>query len=133
MNDEYDVIVPTEELNDQVDLSGYTSWNDNREPVGLPTANQVAGSYANSMNDRGRGGQIGSSNEWAAVGSGFLNAVGQTGVNIWAARNGVYAGQVPNATQNNATPRQAQQTAQAKNSGVMMLALVVGAAYVLAK
>jgi hypothetical protein len=137
MMDEYDIVVPEENLNPQIDLSGYTSnndtWNDNREPLGMPSPSEVASVQNNSLNERGRGGELGMSSVWERTSANILNAVAQTGINAYAQRNGVYAGNLPQNTQSNASPQQLRQTQQAKNQGFLMLAAIVGLVYALSK
>jgi hypothetical protein len=132
-NQSYEIVVPTDEnLNPQVDLSGYTSdhtWNDNREPIGLPPVWQQAQTTSSSQSDRGRGYELGSSNIWEQTSAHILNAVAQTGINVYAQRNGVYSSQLPQNTQSNASPRQKQQSQQP----MLMLALIIGAIYVMGK
>ncbi len=129
----YDIVIPTDEnLNPQVDLSGYTSdntWNDNREPVGLPPVWQQAQTTSSSQADRGRGYELGSSNVWEQTGAHILQAVAQTGINAYAQRNGVYSSQLPQNTQSNASPKQKKESQQP----LIMLALIIGAIYVLGK
>jgi hypothetical protein len=129
----YITVAPEDEnLNPQVDLSGYTSdhtWNDNREPVGFPTPQQQAQTTNNSMDNRGRGSELGSSNVWEMTSANIFNALAQTGINVYAQRNGVYSSQLPQNTQSIASPKQKQQNQQP----MLMLVLIIGAIYVLGK
>jgi hypothetical protein len=120
-----------DDLSPPMDLSGVDNpvWRDSREPVGFASPTEVARSYSNSMADRGRGRELGSSNVWEQTSANILQAVAQTGINVYAQRNGVYSSQLPQNTQSNASPRQKQQSQQP----MLMLALIIGAIYVMGK
>jgi hypothetical protein len=127
---------PTE-LVAPVDLSGGAApivyGTVRSEPQGFPSTHSVAAAQNNSMADRGRGSELGASNVWAATGANILNAVAQTGINVYAQRNGVYTSALPQNTMSNASPQQLRQSNQAKNQGLLMLAAICGLVYVLAK
>jgi hypothetical protein len=136
MMDDYDIAVPDENLNPQVDLSGYTAnndtWNDTREPLGIPSTQSVALSQNNSMADRGRGDALGASNVWERTSANILQSLAQTGINVYAARNGVYASGQPQNTQSLPSPALLRQQQQAKTQGLLTLAMIAGVVYVLA-
>jgi hypothetical protein len=128
----YITVVPDELLNEQVGLSP-TPWDERKEPVGIPSPLAVALSQNNSMSERGRGDVIGAANIWEQTTANIFTAAAQTGINVYAARNGVYSSALPQNTMSNASPSQLRQTQQAKNQSLLIIALIVGAIYVMGK
>lgn len=125
MDDDIQNLMPSPE--DLQNGFGYTT--------DTPSLSDDAASMArnNSMNDGGRGGQLGQSSMWEAIAVRNIDAMAQTGVNVWAARNGVYAGGAPRPVQNAPNPAMDAQRARAQTGGLMQLLLIGGIIYLIAK